>query len=47
MEATVTFSNIKPHHNSKPRQRPAEAVDKVIVPISSEDVSEVENAVNG
>ena len=46
MEATVTFSNIKPHHNSKPRQRPAEAVDKVIVPISSEDVSEVENAVN-
>ena len=42
-----TFSNIKPHHNSKPRQqRQVEAVDKVIVPISSEDVSEVENAVN-
>ena len=37
----------KPYHNSKPRQSSqVEAVDKVIVPISSEDVSEVENAVN-
>ena len=34
-----------PHHNSKPRQRHVEAVDKVLVPISSEDVSEVENAI--
>ena len=41
-----TISN-KPHHNSKPpRQRQIESVDKVMVPISAEVVSEVENAVS-
>ena len=41
-----TISN-KPHHNSKPpRQRQIETVDKVMVPISAEVVSEVENAVS-
>ena len=40
-----TISN-KPNHNSKPRQRQVEVVDKVVVPISSEDTSEIESTVN-